>query len=75
MAAIRKSMSAVSNWVRVGLITKAPLMRAIRTSLIISLMGISETANAAEAAKQAKLSGIISGSLETKLINTCTSHK
>ena len=37
-------------------------------------MGISETANAADAAKQAKASGIISGSLEIRLINTCTSQ-
>ena len=32
-------------------------------------------ANAAEAARQANASGITSGSLDTKEINTCTSHK
>ena len=48
---------------------------ATLTSLIISLMGMSETANAAEAAKQAKASGITSASLEIKEINTCTSQK
>ena len=47
-----------------------PFKRAIRTSLNISLIGISETANAADAARQAKESGIISASLEIKLTKT-----
>ena len=50
-------------------------MRPIRTSEIISLIGIFETANAADAAKQANESGITFSSLDIKEINTCTSHK
>ena len=38
-------------------------------------MGMSETANAADAARQASESGITSSSDEMSEINTCTSHK
>ena len=45
------------------------------TSEIISLIGISDTANAADAAKQANESGKTLSSLDIKETNTCTSHK
>ena len=58
-----------------GLITNLPSIFAILTSEIISLIGILDTANAADAAKHANESGITFSSEETNEINTCTSHK
>ena len=46
-----------------------------RTSEMISCMGTSETARAAEAARQASASGITSGSEDIRVMITCTSHK
>ena len=57
VAAIIKSISAFSSSVRVGLTSISPSTLAIRTSQIISLMGISETANAAEAARAGQCIG------------------
>ena len=56
-----------------GLITNLPSILATRTSEIGPLNGISETARAADAAKPAKASGIISLSAEIKVIITCVS--
>ena len=70
-----KLKSAIDNCVRVGLMTNLPSTLATRTSEIISLIGISETASAADAAKQANASGIISGSEDINVTKTCTSHK
>ena len=58
-----------------GLITNLPSIFAILTSEIISLIGILDTANAADAAKHANESGITLSSLEINDIKTCTSHK
>ena len=69
------SNSDLANSALEGLITNLPSIFAILTSEIISLIGIFETANAADAAKQAHESGITCSSLETNEINTCTSHK
>ncbi len=69
------SRSACSNSLRDGFTMNLPSTRATRTSEIISLIGISETAKAADAAKQAIASGITCSSLEIRVINTCTSHK
>ncbi len=47
-----------------------PFTLATRTSEMTSLIGIFETASAAEAAKHANESGITSGSEDIKVINT-----
>ena len=70
VAAIIKSISAVSNSVREGFTINTPFTLATRTSEITSLIGISDTANAALAAKQANASGITSLSEEINEINT-----
>ena len=75
VAAIKNSKSEIANCALDGLIINSPLIRPIRTSEIISLIGILDTAIAAEAAKHANESGITFSSLEIKEINTCTSHK
>ena len=69
------SKSSYTSSVRVGFMINLPSTRAILTSEIISLMGISDTASAAEAARQAIESGIISASLEMRETSTCTSQK
>ena len=75
MAAIINSKSQEASSVRLGLIIKLPFFLPMRTSEIISWIGISETANAADAARQANPSGNTSASLDKRLIKTCTSHK
>ena len=75
VAAIMNSKSDCASSERVGFTKNCPLTRAIRTSEIISFTGISDTASAADAAKQASESGNTSASLEIKLTSTCTSHK
>ena len=54
------SISADLISVKLGLITHFPSILAILTSEIGPLNGISETANAADAAKQANASGVVS---------------
>ena len=68
-------MSASANSVRVGFTLYAPLMRATRTSEITSWIGMSDTASAADAARQASASGITSSSEEISDTSTCTSHR
>jgi hypothetical protein len=68
------SISDSSICERVGLTINSPFTLPIRTSEMISLIGISEIASAAEAARHAIESGIISMSLEIKVTSTCTSH-
>ena len=75
VAAMINSKSHFANSALEGLITNLPSIFAILTSEIISLIGILDTANAADAAKHANESGITCSSLETNEINTCTSHK
>ncbi len=75
VAAIMKSISAFASCVRVGLIIISPSTLPTLTSESISLIGTSDTAKAALAAKQANASGITSGSEEISVISTCTSHK
>ena len=58
--AIIMSISAFFNSSKVGLIINSPSMRAILTSETGPLNGISETAKAADAAKQANASGMFS---------------
>ena len=58
--AIIKSISAFFISSKVGLIKKSPSIRTILTSETGPSNGISETAKHAEAAKQAKASGIFS---------------
>ena len=69
------SISEFSNSLRVGFTMNSPFTRPTRTSEIISLIGISETASAAEAAKHAMASGMISASLEISETSTCTSQR
>ena len=68
-----RSMSAFSNWSKVGLMTNSPLIRATRTSEIGPLKGISETARAAEAASPANASGMSTPSAEKRMMFTYTS--
>ncbi len=75
VAAMIKSISAFAISLRYGFTLKTPLMRATLTSEIISWIGISDTASAAEAARHAIASGITSASLEISVISTCTSHR
>ena len=65
-----KSISAFASSSKVGFILNCPSIRATRTSEIGPLKGISETANAAEAAKPANASGISLPSDENKIIFT-----
>ena len=58
------SKSELANCALEGLITNVPLIRPTLTSEIISLIGISDTANAADAAKQANESGNTLSSLD-----------
>src|ERR1700712_1002830 len=67
------SRVAVCNWLKVGLITNLPSTLATRTSDIGPLNGISEQDNAADAAKPAKQSGMISLSADINDIITCVS--
>ena len=75
VAAMMNSNSHLANSALEGLITNLPSIFAILTSEIISLIGILDTANAADAAKHASESGITFSSLEINEIKTCTSHK
>ena len=68
-----KSMSASSSCWKVGLITNSPLILATRTSLIGPSNGMSLAANAAEAAKPAKASGMSTPSAEKRITFTYTS--
>ncbi len=66
VAATMISRSDCSSSDKDGLITSFPLIRATRTSDTGPLKGISDTANAAEAAKQANASGRVFLSPEIK---------
>ena len=59
------SASAISSFV--GLTTNSPLIFATLASATAAINGISETIIAADAAKQAKASGIVSPSLDSNL--------
>ena len=72
-AATTRSRSAFSRSSTFGLITNSPLTRAILTSDMGPLKGISDTVNADEAASAANASGITPFSPEIKEINTCVS--
>ena len=66
VAATIRSISAFSSCSKVGLITNWPSIRATRTSEIGPPKGMSETANAAEAANPANASGISIPSAEKR---------
>ena len=68
-----RSMSASSICAKVGLMTYSPLMRATRTSEIGHSKGISEHANAHDAAKPARASGWSTPSAEKRITLTYTS--
>ena len=67
------SMSAFSSCSKVGLMTNRPSMRATRTSEIGPPKGMSETANADDAASPASASGISMPSDESRMTLTYTS--
>ena len=67
------SMSASFICSKVGLMTYSPPMRATRTSLIGHSKGISEQANAVEAAKPARASGWSTPSADKSITLTYTS--